>query len=107
MAAAPLPAARQMIRPFGTGRRCADSTTSGCAAATAASKISRNSGRRSVIGPRSGSKASAGYPFSKEKKKPPQAVPAEASRIVGRMSAADVGRDDVTEQLPALTLEAH
>ena len=31
MAAAPLPAARQITRPFGGGRRCAASTTSGIA----------------------------------------------------------------------------
>src|ERR1700692_1095124 len=49
MAAAALPAARQISRPFGTGRRCAASTTSGCAAATAASKILRRRGRLSVI----------------------------------------------------------
>src|SRR5450755_1661282 len=49
MAAAALPAARQITRPFGTGRRCAASTTSGCAAATAASKIARRRGRLSVI----------------------------------------------------------
>src|SRR3569833_895240 len=96
-----------MFRPLGTGRRCAASTTSGCAAATAASKISRNSGRRSVIGPRSGSNASAGYPFSQNINKPPRALPAGASRIVGRMSAGDVRGDHVAEQLPALTLEAH
>jgi len=49
IAAAPLPAARQITRPFGTGRRCEASTTSGWAAATAASKIERSRGRRSVI----------------------------------------------------------
>src|SRR5712692_4382477 len=49
MAAAALPAARQITRPFGTGRRCAASTTSGCAAATAASKIVRRRGRLSVM----------------------------------------------------------
>src|SRR5438874_7401867 len=49
MAAAALPAARQITRPFGGGRRCADSTMSGCAAATAASKIARRRGRLSVI----------------------------------------------------------
>src|SRR5712692_307609 len=52
MAAAALPAARQITRPFGTGRRCAASTTSGCAAATAASKIVRRRGRLSVIASR-------------------------------------------------------
>ena len=49
IAAAALPAARQITRPFGIGRRCAESTTSGWAAATAASKISRRRGRLSVI----------------------------------------------------------
>src|SRR5206468_11975226 len=49
IAAAPLPAARQITRPFGAGRRCAESTTSGCAAATAASKIARKRERRSVM----------------------------------------------------------
>src|ERR1700736_2488804 len=53
MAAAPLPAARQITLPLGTGRKCADSTTSGCAAATAASKMVRSRGRRSVIALRS------------------------------------------------------
>src|ERR1700740_277703 len=49
MAAAPLPAARQITRPLGIGGRCGASTTSGCAAATAASKIARRRGRRSVM----------------------------------------------------------
>src|ERR1700738_2532740 len=52
MAAAPLPAARQITLPFGTGRRYGAKTTSGCAAATAASKIARRRGRLSVMASR-------------------------------------------------------
>src|SRR3982074_2624328 len=76
MAAAPLPAARQITRPFGTGRRCGASTTSGWAAATAASKIARSRGRRSVIGVRDLMKTcDARYPSDCGKRKPPEHVP--------------------------------
>src|ERR1700712_3175718 len=78
MAAAPLPAARQITRPFGAGRRCADSTTSGWALATAASKIARSRGRRSVM---------------------------ISPRAIG--SVAEFAADDVAEQLPAVALELH
>src|SRR5205085_3464126 len=112
MAAAPLPAARQMILPFGTGRRWAPRITSGCAAATAASKISRRKGRRSVMASqRSGMEASdAGYPSYCRRRKPPQS--AGLARVVGLLSAdskeqsaAHVAGDDVAEQLPPLAFE--
>src|SRR5258708_26485072 len=81
MAAAPLPAARQITRPFGTGRKCAASTTSGWAAATAASKIARSRGRRSVM------VILLAGPFCQ--------------------SVAELAADDVAEQLPALAAKAH
>src|SRR2546430_7222557 len=112
MAAAPLPAARQMILPFGTGRRWAPRITSGCAAATAASKISRRRRRWSVmVSQRLGMEASdAGYPSYCRKRKPPQG--ASLARVYGLVSAdrrmrsaAHVAGDDVAEQFPPLALE--
>src|SRR5438105_14476056 len=111
MAAAPLPAARQMIFPFGTGRRWAPRITAGSAAATAASKISRRKGRRSVmVSQRPGMEASdAGYPSYCRKRKPPQS--ASLARVYGLVSAdrrvrsaAHVAGDDVAEQFPPLAL---
>src|SRR5258708_7276296 len=62
-----------MTRPFGAGRRCADSPRSGCGAATAASKIARRRGRRSVMASRSSrGTCDAGYPSDSGKRKPPQ-----------------------------------
>src|ERR1700730_4224073 len=52
MAAAPLPAARQITLPFGRGPRGGAQATPGGAAATAASKISRRRGRLSVMASR-------------------------------------------------------
>src|SRR5260370_12783102 len=98
IAAAPLPAARQITRPFGTGRKCAARTTSGCAAATAASKIVRRRGRRSVIV----------VPLAA-----PLAVPltvplASLPPAIQVMSVADqLAADDIAEQLPAFALELH
>src|SRR5450631_4774785 len=121
MAAAALPAARQISRPFGTGRRCAASTTSGCAAATAASKIVRRRGRLSVMASRDLRwKHAAPYPSVFGKRKPPRRCRGGECEegIVSRTrcsalhpghvrerSASDVAADDVTEQLPPFALE--
>src|ERR1700719_1959154 len=98
MAAAPLPAARQITRPFGGGRRWAASTTSGWAAATAASKMARSRGRRSVIGCR------LSIRLAKKKTPAKRACGGEASTLKSA-SAADVAGDHVAEQLPPLALE--
>src|SRR5580704_2141546 len=108
MAAAALPAARQITRPFGTGRRCADSTTSGWAAATAASKMARRRGRRSVIASQAlGLKLGMAviHPIS-AKENPRTAVRGfvrpPGLPHQGQASAADIGVDDVAEQVPPL-----
>src|SRR6185437_4568421 len=121
MAAAALPAARQITRPFGAACRCAASTLSGCAAATAASKIARSRGRLSVIASPDliASTCAAGYPSLCRKRKPPQrnagahewgdgSVPAANVAFRGRVakvSTADVGGDDVAKPLPGLALQ--
>src|ERR1700761_9212267 len=107
MAAAPLPAARQITRPLGPGGRCCASTTPGLAAATAASKIARNRGRRSVMGSRTKEMRNRSYPSLCSKRKPPRLVPRGRSVAGEAELAADVGGDDVAEQLPLLALEAH
>src|SRR5215472_13417824 len=109
MAAAPLPAARQITLPLGAGGKCGASTTSGCAAATAASKIARRRGRWSVIVPgRLEGKASGSLYLSPlPKRKPPQADLAGVYRMCVKGSAADVAGNDVAEQLPLLALEPH
>src|SRR5258705_5564701 len=102
-----------MMRPFGTGRRCADSTTSGCAAATAASKIARSRGRLSVMIARSSrGTCDTGYPSDSGKRKPPRhaagvcARPLRTDRSDGEALAPDVAVDDVAEALPGLALES-
>src|SRR5712671_2895120 len=102
-----------MMRPFGAGPRCADSTTSGCAAATAASKIARSRGRRSVmVSWDSRGTCDAGYPSDSGKRKPPQHAagvftrPLRTDRSDGEALAPDVAVDDVTEALPGLALES-
>src|SRR5258707_6717325 len=100
-----------MMRPFGAGRRCADSTTSGCAAATAASKIARRGGRRSVtVSLNSRGTCDVGYPSYCGKRKPPQRSagvcvrPLRAEDV--EASAAVVVVDDVVEAFPGLALES-
>src|SRR5260221_13104436 len=102
-----------MMRPFGTGRICTDSTTSGCAAATAASKIARRRGRLSVmVSWNSRGTCDAGYPSDSRKRKPPQRAagvcvrpPWGVDQSDGEASAADVAADDIAEQLPGIALE--
>src|SRR5260370_32671547 len=103
MGAAAVPAARQITLPLGTGRRCAARTMSGCAAATAASKMLRSSGRRSVIGANFGIEPSgACYPSDRRKRKPPQRAAGDTQAGQPAGSAADVGADDIAEQVPLL-----
>src|SRR6202030_4571815 len=108
MAAAPLPAARQITLPCGTGRRYGAKTTSGCAAATAASKIARRRGRLSVMASRNlrWKTWDAGYPSVSGKRKPPQLLRGPCVGA-GEASAPDIGADDVAEQVPPLALEPH
>src|SRR5579862_8900050 len=98
-----------MILPFGTGGRCADRITSGCAAATAASKIARRSGRRSVMASRFSFRSGTGQPLSLplRQKKTPADWPAGVCRglRLQKRSAADLAADDVAEQHPAFALE--
>src|SRR3954468_6729097 len=105
MAAAPLPAARQITRPLGVGGKCADSTTSGCAAATAASKIARRRGRRSVIGSRRLGQGTRLSIQSAQKKTPAggparvDVAPLSGDRISGWLAAGVTG-ENFAETLP-------
>src|ERR1700730_5241640 len=124
MAAAPLPAARQITLPFGTGRKWLPRITSGCAAATAASKMARSKGRRSVMVSHVSEAATLDaviQPIA-AKENPRKAGPAgvlwrvpdavqRSLRCIAEpghvpeILAADVAGDDVAEQLPLLALE--
>src|ERR1700693_2995196 len=90
----------------------ASSTTSGCAAATAASKIARRRGRLSVMASRNlrWKTWDAGYPSVSGKRKPPQLLRGPCVGAIkrgGEASAPDIGADDVAEQVPPLALEPH
>ena len=95
------------------GRRCADSTTSGCAAATAASKIARKRGRRSVMVCNGRWLAGWGlviHPIAA--KENPRGLPAGAlvarkwaGQVFESQLAADVAAHDLAEQLPGFALE--
>src|SRR5258708_8966510 len=93
-----------MMRPFGAGRRCADSTTSGCAAATAASKIARRRGRLSVMVSWNsrGTCEAVIHPIAA--KENPRSILRGFARGDGEALAPDVAVDDVTEALPGLAL---
>src|ERR1700740_1365915 len=109
MAAAPLPAARQITRPFGAGGRCRPSTTSGWAAATAASKIARRRGRRSVIALFGPVRGGAVIPFIRAKENPRERGPRGSCACLSgdkiRRLSADVAAHDVAKTLPGFALE--